>query len=549
MDAARAATTNVPTDRSGETDMPNRRNVMRTSLGVLAATQLGTGSATAADTPVAATSHGKVQGDDDGGIKVFKGIPYATAKRFEAPMSPQPWADVRDAVAFGPMCPQARGPLGSLFASWTFDKEMSEDCQRLNVWTPGLRDGTKRPVMVWLHGGDFTSLSGSRNVFDGTRLCRKGDVVVVTLNHRLNLLGYLQLAQLAPQFPDAGNAGMLDIVAALKWVKDNIAEFGGDPGNVTIFGQSGGGGKVNTLMAMPTARGLFHKAIAQSGSYYLKAMSAEEGTGLAVALLAALELKPADAASLATLPVDRLVDGLVKAMRGPAKANYRPVVDGRNLPAGPWAPDAPALSADIPMIVGTTATEMTLLTGARDAATFTLDDAALRKRLVEWFAADDIDKVIATFRATRPKATPSDLFFAIATDKAMREGAWQQAERKARQATTPVWFYELDWVTPVDGGKWGSPHSLDLAMVFDNVALSASMVGTGPEPQAVADQMSAAWLAFARTGNPNNPGTPDWPAYRLADRATMVFDVQSRVVADFRGDERTLLAGLKPPTN
>ena len=221
-------------------------------------------------------------------------------------------------------------------------------------------------------------------------------------------------------------------------------------------------------------------------------MSAEEGTGLAVALLAALELKPADAASLATLPVDRLVDGLVKAMRGPAKANYRPVVDGRNLPAGPWAPDAPALSADIPMIVGTTATEMTLLTGARIAATFTLDDAALRKRLVEWFAADDIDKVIATFRATRPKATPSDLFFAIATDKAMREGAWQQAERKARQATTPVWFYELDWVTPVDGGKWGSPHSLDLAMVFDNVALSASMVGTGPEPQAVADQISAA---------------------------------------------------------
>jgi len=208
-------------------------------------------------------------------------------------------------------------------------------------------------------------------------------------------------------------------------------------------------------------------------------------------------------------------------MRGPAEAIYRPVVDGRNLPAGPWAPEAPALSADIPMIVGTTATEMTLLTGARDPATFTLDDAGLRKRLAEWFAADDIDKVIATFRATRPKATPSDLFFAIATDKAMREGAWQQAERKARQATTPVWFYELDWATPVDGGKWGSPHSLDLAMVFDNVALSASMVGTGPDPQAVADQMSAAWLAFARTGNPNNPHIPDWPAYRLAHRATM----------------------------
>jgi para-nitrobenzyl esterase len=529
--------------------MPNRRTLICTSLGALAATPFGTDGARAADAPVATTSHGKVRGSDDGGIKVFKGIPYASARRFEAPVAPKPWAEVRDALVFGPMSPQSRGPLGSLFASWTFDKDMSEDCQILNVWTPGLRDNDKRPVMVWLHGGDFTSLSGSRNVFDGARLCRKGDVVVVTLNHRLNVFGYLQLAHLAPQFPDAGNAGMLDIVVALKWVKDNIAEFGGDPGNVTIFGQSGGGGKVSTLMAMPAARGLFHKAIVQSGSYYLQAMSAEEGTRLTVALLTALEMKPADAPALATLPTDRLVEGLAKAMRGPAKANYRPVVDGRNLPAGPWAPDGPALSADIPMIIGTTATEMTLLTGARQPDTFTLDDAGLRKRLAEWFAGGDIDKVIATFRATRPKATPSDLFFAVATDKAMREGAWQQAERKARQSAAPVWLYELDWVTPVDGGKWGSPHSLDLAMVFDNVALSASMVGTGPEPQRVADQMSAAWLAFARSGNPNNPGTANWPAYALADRATMVFDVQSRVVNDFRSDERTLLANLKPPTN
>src|SRR5262249_15455831 len=213
-------------------------------------------------------------------------------------------------------------------------------------------------------------LSGSRNVFDGTRLCRKGDVVVVTLNHRLNVFGYLQLAQLAPAFPDAGNVGMLDIVAALKWVKDNIAEFGGDPGNVTIFGQSGGGGKVSTLMAMPAARGLYHKAIVQSGSYYLQAMTAAEGTDLAVALLAALDIQPADATLLATIAPDRLVDGMVKAMRGPAKANYRPVVDGHNLPAGPWAPGGPALSADIPMIVGTTATEMTLLIGAREPDSF-----------------------------------------------------------------------------------------------------------------------------------------------------------------------------------
>ena len=204
------------------------------------------------------------------------------------------------------------------------------------------------------------------------------------------------------------------------------------------------------------------------------------------------------------------------------------------------------MSANIPMLIGTTATEMTLLTGAREPETFTLDEAGLRKRMDAWFAPGDIDRVLGVFRASRPKATPSDLFFAIATDKAMREGAWQQAERKAAQNAAPVWLYELDWVTPVDGGKWGSPHSLDLALVFDNVALSASMVGTGADAQTLADQMSAAWLAFARTGNPNTAKIPHWPAYRAADRATMVFDVKSRVVKDFRGDERKLLASMKP---
>jgi para-nitrobenzyl esterase len=527
--------------------MPNRRTVMQGALGLLAAS-VAASSAQAGGAPLATTPFGRIRGAEQDGIKIFKGVPYASAGRFQAPMPPAAWTDTRDCLAFGPMCPQARGPLGALFASWTFDKEMSEDCQRLNVWTPGLRDNGRRPVMVWLHGGDFGSLSGSRNVFDGTRLCRNGDVVVVTLNHRLNVFGYLQLAELAPAFPDAGNAGMLDIIAALHWVRDTIAEFGGDPGNVTIFGQSGGGAKVTTLMAMPAARGLFHKAIVQSGSYYLQAMSAGEGTAIAAALLEPLGLGRADAAKLATLPAERLVEGMVAAMRGPAKANYRPVVDGRALPAGPWAPQAPALSADIPMIIGTTATEMTLLTGARQPATFTLDDAGLRQRLAAWFQPADIDRVIATFRASRPGATASDLFFAVATDKAMREGAWQQAERKAAQQAAPAWFYELDWTTPVDGGKWGSPHSLDLAMVFDNVALSASMVGTGPQAQAVADQMSAAWLAFARAGDPNNPRIPAWPAY-AAERATMVFDATSRVVNDFRGDERTLLAGLKPPTN
>lgn len=514
------------------------------AAGMAAGLHAGSAGATAA--PVATTRHGAVRGTENQGIKIFKGIPYARAHRFMAPVSPTPWAGIMDTLAYGPMSPQAIRQLGSLFASWTFDKEYSEACQILNVWTPGLRDARKRPVMVWLHGGGFASLSGSRNVFDGTRLCLRGDVVVVTLNHRLNSFGYLHLAELDRKFPDAGNVGMLDIVAALKWVRDNIAEFGGDPGNVTIFGQSGGGAKVTNLMAMPAARGLFHRAIVQSGSYYLQAMTAEQGTREAVALLDAAGLKANEAGKLFTMPVDALIAATEKAAAGPRRANFQPVIDGRNLPSGPFAPGAPAMSDGIPLMVGTTATEMTLLTGARQPETFTLSDADMRQRLAAWFQPADIDAVIKTFRATRPNATPSDIFFAVSTNKTLREGAWQQAERKAMRRAAPVWLYELDWVTPVDGGKWGSPHSLDLAMVFDNVALSASMVGNGPEAQRVADQMSATWLAFARTGSPNNGAIPYWPAYRDGERATMVFNTESRVINDFRGDERTLLAGLKP---
>ncbi len=504
-------------------------------------------SSAAADAPVAVTQYGKVRGAISDGINNFKGIPYGAstaATRFRPPEPPAPWSDIRDALAYAPMCPQVIGKLPSIFASWTFDKDMSEDCLVLNVWTPALNDGRKRPVMVWFHGGDFSNLSGSRNVFDGTALARKGDVVVVTLNHRLNLFGYLYLAQLAPQFPDSGNAGMLDLVAALRWVRDNIAAFGGDADNVTIFGQSGGGAKVSCMMAMPAASGLFQRAIVQSGSYYLKAMDADAGTREARTLLAALDIQPADAAKLATLPAETLVAGLAKAQKSPDKPNFRSVVDGRNLPAGPWWPDAPALSATVPMMVGTVATEMTLLTGAADPAAFTLDDAALRRRLSAWFAPGDIDRVIATFRTTWPDATPSDLFFAVDTDETMRQGAWRQAERKAAQHGAPVYLYEMDWRTPVEGGKWKSPHSLELAFVFDNVAKSQSMVGSGPQPQRLADQMSACWLAFARTGNPNNPTVPQWPPYTVPERATMVFDVQSKVVNDFRGTERKLLASL-----
>lgn len=492
---------------------------------------------------IAQTGNGQVRGTVDDGVRVFKGIPYAAARRFAAPTPAVPWAGVRDALAYAPMAPQPSVNLGGLFASWTFDSAMSEDCLAINVWTSALRDGGKRPVMVWFHGGDFSSLSGSRNVFDGVRLCNRGDVVVVTLNHRLNAFGYMYLGEVAPELGAAANPGMLDLVAALEWVRDNIAEFGGDPGNVTIFGQSGGGGKVATIMAMPGAEGLFHRAIIQSGSYarnaHLQAMTPAEASGLTRSLLAALDVAPA---ALMDLPMEAIVAGLAKAARAPKRPVWRPVADGTVLPAGPWWPQPPAVSAQVPLMIGTTATETTMLIGTFDPTTFALDDAGLRARMAAIFKPAAVDRVIAGMQAAHPGASPADLFFWITTTNMFQKGAWLHAAQKASQNAAPVYLYELTWCTPVDGGKWHSPHSADLPLMFDNVAKSASMVGTGADAQIVADTMSAAWIAFARSGKPATP-TLDWPAWTTDTRATMVFDVQSRVVNGYRDPERVLFEG------
>jgi para-nitrobenzyl esterase len=518
---------------------------------IQAQSQAQPANGTATQEPIAATRYGKVRGRTNDGIAVFKGIPYGAptsdGNRFRRPQPPQAWSGVRDAFTYPSMAPQPPAPIRGLFASWTDPTSIGEDCLGLNIWTPALNDGAKRPVMVWFHGGDFASLSGSRSVFDGTRLARRGDVVVVTLNHRLNAFGFMYLGALIPELAGDANPGMLDLVAALQWVRDNIAEFGGDPANVTIFGQSGGGGKVATVMAMPAAKGLFHRAIIQSGTYarnaHLEAMTPDQATQHAHTLLACLELKPADARKLIDLPMETLVAAIAKAAQAERRAVWRPVADGKNLPAGPSWPKAPEVSADVPLMIGSTATEMSMLMGTPRPDLFDIDESTMRKRLSAWFGPDKLDEAIALFRKKAPKATPGQLFFDMVSAIVFRRGAWRHADLKAAQGQAPVYLYEIDWVTPVDGGKWGSPHSMEHPFVFDNVAGSASMVGTEQaKPQALAEQISPAWIAFARTGNPNHPGIPHWPAYTVPERTTMVFDTASKAVPQFRDDERVLLA-------
>lgn len=525
--------------------VPNEAIDTKRRLLLHGAVALGAGSAmprwahaaAGETTALATTRGGRIRGHLDHGVHVFKGIRYGAdtrTRRFLPPLREAPWHGVRNATNYGASAPQ-RG-TGSV----------SEDCLFLNVWTPALRDGGGRPILVYIHGGGFNNGSGSDPLYDGVRLCRRGDVVVVTLNHRLNAFGYLHLGRvLGGDYAVSGNVGQLDLVAALQWVKQHAREFGGDGGNVTVFGQSGGGAKIATLMAMPEARGLFHRAWTMSGQQ-VTAAGPRAATQRTELFLDALQLKREEAHRLRELPMERLLEAT--QARDPSRVEnsslyFGPVLDGEALPAHPFWPEAPVQSAHVPMVIGNTRDETRAFLG-QDPANFSLTWERLPDKLErEQYVDLPVDEVIAEYRRLYPQYTPSQVFFAATTAGRSWRGAVEECEARARQDASiaaPTWAYQLDWGSPLDGGKFGAFHTLDIPLVFDNVHQPGSRTGDGADAQSMAGLMSDALLAFARSGDPEHPGLPAWEPYSLPRRQTLLFDLEPALAGDPRGGERRL---------
>jgi para-nitrobenzyl esterase len=488
-------------------------------------------------TVVATTRAGRVRGEVHGGLRVFRGVRYGAdtgSHRFMPPREPEPWHGVADALDFGPACPQPGLEAGA-----------SEDCLFLNVWTPSTGDRARRPVLVYIHGGAYSSGSGSSPLYDGSRLVQRGDVVVVTLNHRLNAFGYLYLDRVPRRdaWADSGMCGQLDLVLALRWVRDNIAEFGGDPSQVTVFGQSGGGAKIATLMAMPAAAGLFHRAITMSGQQ-VTASGPLNATLRTRALLDALGHGTAQAHEVGSVAVERLVEAMRVGdpVTGIGRLYFGPVLDERSLTRHPFYPDAPPVSAHVPMMIGNTHDETRSLIGRGDAATFALDWRSLSERLATEMRADiKPEIVVASYRRLYPGLTASDVFFAATTASRSWRGAIAELEARAAQPAA-TYAYQLDWPSPVEGGRWGAFHGLDIPLAFGTLDAEDALTGTDAVARSVSAQVADAFLAFARAGDPNHAGLPAWRPYRLDERATMSFDRTSRLVDDPRGDERRLFA-------
>src|SRR5215472_4311692 len=501
---------------------------------------------------VADTAFGKIRGIDNNGIKTFQGIPYGAdtsgKNRFMPPAEPVDWSGVRDALEYGHSAPQ-RDPVagppapGTLSVSGRNLPDEGEDCLVLNIWTPAIGaagdSGKKRPVMVWCHGGGFATGSGSSPDTDGTNLAKRGDVVVVSLNHRLNVLGFANLSEFSRDFAASGDVGMMDIVQALKWVRANIAQFGGDPNTVTIFGQSGGGRKVETLLTMPAAKGLFHRAIIESGAA-IRVADRDVAVRNTEQLLGKLGVDKKNVRVLQTVPLGKVMAAYFAVAKDNPNLDqsliFSPTVDGKILPQHPFYPSASPVSADVPVMIGNTRTEMTIFS-ANDPAAFNLDEAGMRKRVTDLLSGQAAT-VIDLYRKLNPGASPSDVYFLIASDYRYGAPTMIIAQRRAALGKGSVFLYYFTWETPVQGGRLKSPHTMEIPFAFDNVKISARMTGGGADAMALADKVSDAWIAFARTGDPNTPKLPHWPVYEAKDRATMVINNVSKVVSDPLREQR-----------
>jgi para-nitrobenzyl esterase len=509
---------------------------------------------------IAQTQLGKVQGFRDRGIVTFRGVPYAKAERFMPPGPATPWNGVRTALSYGSICPQPVAAPPNDIQTFISDGRywpQSEDCQNLNIWTPAI-DGKKRPVMVWLHGGGyFSGSSHENNVYDGRNLSQAGDVVVVSINHRLNILGFLDLSAYGDQYKSSGDVGMMDIVAALAWVRDNIAAVGGDPANVTIFGQSGGGGKVATLLAAPSAQGLFQKAVIQSG--VAGGLEPDDGGQAITRRVAAMTfqnagLEPGDVTALRALSYDRLAAAGAKALMDVSRekagggagplgfptVNWGPVVDGVFLPEKPFGKTASPLSANVPLLIGSTLNEFQSLNPQlAGRANWTIDDfRAFLKRT----HGDKADAVLAAYQSAYPGLKPGAL---AAVDPMFRSGALRAARLKADQSG-PVYNYLFAWQSPILDGFWAAGHSMEVAFVFDNVERGRQSTGGGAEVANLSRQVSQAWINFARSGDPNHKGMPTWPRFTGRQPATMVFDTRSQVRVGHDAELIPLLAPARP---
>ena len=560
----------------------SRRDMLRLAAGAAAAATSGhsfaqTGGQPAGkkqhqpdgDVPVVTrvinTTNGRVQGLVNNGVHSFKGIRYGAAPvgplRWMPPQKPDPWKTILDCSDYGaPAMQIASGTIaapvsdfgmqmGRVFTTPSELKIQNEDCLFLNLWTPGT-DNKMRPVMVWIHGGGFAFGSGGQTIYEGEDLARKQDVVVVSMNHRLNLFGYMNLGELMGEgYRSSGSVGMQDLVLMLEWVRDNIAAFGGDPGNVMIMGQSGGGAKVSILLSMPSAKGLFHKASIQSGPG-LRVGRKENATRIAKALLDELKIAPGDIKALQAVPAPTLIQaaaavasrnvptGIGPGSGGPG--GFNPILDGVAITRDPFDPDAPETSADVPILIGSVKDEWTIFTAA-EPWFGTMTEADLDQRLKPFGPRGQA--LLAAFRKIHPNYSPTYLYISAISAPALGSSI-TLAERKAAQNKAPVYMWYLTWETPVLNGAFKTPHTMEIPFMLYSYNRVRQYVGPGAEPDQMARQFSDAWAAFARTGKPDAASIPHWPAYDAATRATMIFNVKSQVVNDPNAEVRKILQSV-----